>query len=149
MRSVSFLLLICGMSMLGSSCSKKTPRESSVVTLAANERGSPQIEYAGPGALKYHYTFESFTFQIGPTHSGAPWTTGKGSMKFSDSNHLILDIQSSSDRAYDIELLGVWTNRNLAVPENMAKEKVHMAAGDQKLSLERFVIWTYDFSKEK
>jgi hypothetical protein len=149
MRTVSFLPLIFGIAMLGSSCSKNTPQPSSVVTLAANEKGSPQIDYAGPGAMNYHYTFESFTFQIGPAYGGAPWTTGKGAMKFSDSNHVTLDIQSSSDRAYDIELLGVWTNRNLAIPENVAKEKLHMAAGDQKLSLERFVIWTYDFSKEK
>lgn len=149
MRTVSFLLLICGIAVLGSSCSQKAPQQSSVVTLAANEGGSPQIDYAGPGTMSYHYSLESFTFQIRPTYGGAAWATGKGAMRFSDSNHVVVDIQSSSERAYDIELLGVWTNRNLAIPENMAKEKVHMAAGDQKLSLDRFVIWTYDFSKEK
>ncbi len=148
MRTVSTLLLICWIAASGG-CSEKAPQQSSVVTLAANERGSPQLDYAGPGALNYHYAFESFTFQIGPTHGGAPWTTGKGAMKFSDSNHVTLEIQSSSDRAYDIELLGVWTNRNVAIPENAAKEKLHVAAGEQKLNLERFVIWTYDFSKEK
>ena len=119
------------------------------MTLAANERGQPQFDYTGPGALNYKYSFESFTFQIGPTNGSVPWTTGKGEITFSDSNHVTVAIQSSSDRAYDIELLGMWTNRTLGIPENKAKETVHMPTGDQKLSIERFVIWTYDFSKEK
>ena len=148
MSNVTLLLSVCGLGLLAGGCSRQTP-QTSVVTLAANERGSPQLDYTGPGALNYHYSFESFTFQIGPANGGAPWTTGKGEMKFSDSNHVGLVIQSSSDRAYDIDLLGVWTNRNLEIPEDKAKEKVHMPAGDQKLNIERFVIWTYDFSKEK
>jgi len=70
-------------------------------------------------------------------------------MTFTDGNHIIIAIQSASERPFDIELLGIWTNRTLDIPEEKAKEKVHVSAGDQKLSIERFVIWTYDFSKEK
>jgi hypothetical protein len=120
----------------------------SVTTLATNDRGTPQFDYSGPGKFSYNYSAESFKFEIGPL-SGTPWVKGKGEMKFGDSNNVLVSIQSSSDRPYDIELLGVWTSLTLDVPEARAKEKVHVLAGEQKLTIERFVIWTYDLSKEK
>jgi hypothetical protein len=73
----------------------------------------------------------------------------KGYHDFTDSNHVIFSVQSSSDHPYDIELLGVWTNRTSDIPEEKAKETLHILAGDQKLQIERFVIWTYDFGKDK
>jgi hypothetical protein len=74
---------------------------------------------------------------------------GKGKMTFTDSNHMVMTLQSSSDRPYEVELLGVWTNRTLDIPEEKAKEKVRVESGDQKVTLERFVIWTYDFVRGK
>lgn len=75
--------------------------------------------------------------------------SAKGEMKFSDTNHVTVTIQSSSDRPYDIELLGLWTNRSLEIAEDKAREILHVPAGEQKLNIDRFVIWTYDFAKEK
>lgn len=149
MRTVAIFLSLSAV-MFANSCSKQTqaPTQGSILTLASNDRGRPQFDYSGPGKLSYQYSFESFTFEIGPV-TGTPWTTGKGEMTFTDSNHIIIAIQSASERPFDIELLGIWTNRTLDIPEEKAKEKVHVSAGDKKLSIERFVIWTYDFSKEK
>lgn len=81
--------------------------------------------------------------------TGNAWVTANGEMKFTGTNHVLISIQSSSDRPYDIELLGVWTNGTLEIPEDKAKEKLHVPAGEQKLNVERYVIWTYDFIKEK
>ncbi len=148
MKTAAIFLSVCAGAVLTNGCSKQAPQQASVLTLAANERGTPQFDYSGPGRVSYHQSFESFTFEIGPL-AGTPWATGKGEMKFSDSNHVVIAIQSLSDRPYDIELLGVWTNRTLGISEDRAKEKVRVPAGDQKLRLDRFVIWTYDFSKEK
>ncbi len=146
--TTAFLSCLCACTMLIAGCSNKAPAPASVLTLAASERGIPQFDYSGPGKLSYHQSFNLFSFEIGPL-SGAPWVTGKGELNFSDSNHVVISVQSSSDRPYEIELLGVCTNRTLDVPEEKAKEIVRVLAGEQKLSLERFVIWTYDFSKEK
>lgn len=109
---------------------RPTPPEQPVpvVTLAANENGKPQVDYRGPGALSYRSSLESFTFRIGPV-TGSPWLSANGGMKFSDTNHVIISIQSSSDRPYEIELLGVWTNRTLDIPESMAKEHLRVEAG--------------------
>jgi len=148
MKTAPIFLSLCAGVVFTSGCSRQVPQQASVLTLAANDRGTPQFDYSGPGRLSYHKSFESFTFEISPV-TGSPWATGKGEMKFSDSNHVVIAIQSSSDRAYDIELLGVWTNRTLDISEDRAKEKVRVPAGEQKLRLERFVIWTYDFNKEK
>ena len=75
--------------------------------------------------------------------------TDAGASELVHLNHVVIAIQSSSDRPYEIELLGMWTNRALDISEFKAKEKVRVPAGDQKFSIERFVIWNYDFSKEK
>ncbi len=147
MRTIAALVSLCSALLFMSGCSQQA-QQSLVLTLAANEGGKPQFDYSGPGSLTYRYSFESFTFQIGPA-TGKPWVTGRGEMKFTDSNHVVIGLQSSSDRPYDIELLGVWTNRTLDIPEDTAKERLRVAAGEQKLSVDRFVIWTYDFNKEK
>lgn len=149
MRFFLVLVYLCA-AIFASGCSKQgqASQQSSVVTLASDDRGRPQLDYSGPGKLSYRNSFESFSFEIG-SGVGAPWATGKGAMNFTDSNHVIITVQSSSERPYDIQLLGVWTNRTLDIPEEKAKETIHVLAGDQKLHIERFVIWTYDFSKDK
>lgn len=147
------IVFLCEAIFVGG-CSKQPPApapaqsESTVVTLASNDRGLAQLEYSGPGHLDHSSFNESFNFEIGLV-GGIPWTTAKGEMKFSDTNHVTITLQSTSDRPYDIDLLGVWTNRTLDIPEDKAKEKVHVPAGEQKLKIDRFVIWTYDFFKDK
>ena len=68
-------------------------------------------------------------------------------MKLGSSNDVTISIQSTSDRAYDIQLLGLSTNNNFDVEEGQLKEAIHVSAGDQRLTIERFVIYTYDFAK--
>jgi hypothetical protein len=114
--------------------------------LAANEKGTPQFDYTGPGALNYSHSFESFTFEIGPV-SGTPWIKGKGEMKVGDSNSLAIAIHSSSDRPFDIQLFGLATNNDMNLPEDRLKETLHVGKGDQNLRIERFVIFTYDFAR--
>jgi hypothetical protein len=146
MNSVARCFSLCAVVVFAGGCSRQSTSQSPVVILAASETGRPQLDYSGPGSLSYRYSFDSFTFQIGPV-TGTAWATAQCQMKFADSNRVAITIQSSSDRAYDIELLGVSTNRAVNVPEDKAKEKLHVAAGSKTLSIERFVIWTYDFSK--
>ena len=147
-QTVASVFSLAAVILLLVGCSKQPTQQTPLLTLASNERGNPQFDYTGPGKLSYRHSFDSFSYQIGATTS-IPWVTGRGEMRFSDSNHMIVSIQSSSDRPYEIELLGIWTNRSSDIPENMAKERLRIPAGEQNLNIERFVIWTYDFAKEK
>jgi hypothetical protein len=138
------LLLLAG-------CSKQNSQQpvstlASVLVLASNERGRPQFDYSGPDSLSYQHSLDTFTFQIGPA-AGTPWATAKGEMKLGSSNDVTITIQSTSDRAYDIQLLGLSTTNNFDVTEDKIKEMLHVPAGDKKLTIERFVIYTYDFAK--
>ncbi len=145
-----FLLLL----VLLAGCSSKStaphsasaPQATPLLVLASNERGRPQFDYVGPGNLSYHYSFDSFTYEIGPL-SQTPWVTAKGEMKPGHTNDLVITIQSESDRPYEIQLLGLSTNNNLNIKEEKLKETLPVAAGKQKLILKRYVIFTYDFSK--
>jgi len=137
-------LLLASLVLAG--CSKQpTPPPAStpapVVVLASNERGSPQFDYSGPDSLSYKYSLDTFTFQIGQ------WGSAKGEMKLGGSNDVTITIRSISDRAYEIQLLGLATNNNFDVEQEKIKETVHVPAGEQKLKIERFVIYTYDFAK--
>ena len=137
-------LLLAVLLMAGCSKQPTPPTASSpapVVILAANERGRPQFDYSGPDSLSYKYSLDTFTFQIGQ------WGSAKGEMKLGGSNDVTIVIQSTADRAFDIQLLGLSTNNNFEVGEEKLKETVHVPAGDQKLKIERFVIFTYDFAK--
>ena len=58
-----------------------------------------------------------------------------------------ITIHSTSDRGYDIQLLGLSTNKNFDVEENKLKQTIHIPAGDQKLTIQRFIIYTYDFKE--
>jgi hypothetical protein len=132
-------------SLLLAGCSKQaaviTSTSTPVVVLASNERGRPQFDYTGPDSLSYRYSVDTFTVQIGQ------WGSVKGAMKLGSSNDVTISIQSASDRAYDIQLLGLSTNNNYDVEEGQLKETVHIPPGDQNLTIERFVIYTYDFAK--
>ena len=138
-------------SLLFAGCSKQAPQQpvsalAPVLVLASNERGRPQFDYSGPDSLSYRYSLDSFTFQIGPA-VGTPWATGKGEMKLGNTNDLIITIQSTSDRGYDIQLLGLSTTNNFDVAEDKMKETLRVPAGEKKLTIQRYVIYTYDFSK--
>ena len=137
-------LLLASLVLAG--CSKQatpppTSTPAAVVILASNERGRPQFDYSGPDSLSYKYSLDTFTFQIGQ------WGSGKGEMKLGGSNDVTIIIQSTSDRAYDIQLLGLSTTNNFDVEEDKIKETVHVPAGEQKVKIERFDIYTYDFAK--
>ena len=139
-------LMVCGVLMLLSGCSKRASTQARpLVVLAMNERGAPQLDYSGPGVLNYRYSLGSFSFEIGPV-SGAPWIIAKGEAKRGASNDVVFSIASSSDRAYDIQLLGVSTN-NTDLPEERTRETMSVPASNQTLSVHRFVIYTYDFVK--
>jgi len=69
-------------------------------------------------------------------------------MKLGSSNEVTISIKSTSGRAYDIQLLGFSTTNNFDVEEERLKETVHIPPGDQRLTIGRFVIYTYDFAKE-
>ena len=69
-------------------------------------------------------------------------------MKLGSSNDLTITIQSTSDRAYDIQLLGLSTINNFDVKEDKIKETLRIPAGEKKLTIERFVIFTYDLTKQ-
>jgi len=132
--------------MLLAGCSKSLPPDTSALVLAANQRGAPQFQLSGPGVLNYNYSSGSFTFHIGPA-AGAPWISGSGQMKLGSSNDVAIAIQSSSDRPYDIQLFGLATNSDMSLSEDQLKETLHVSKGDQKLKIDRFVIYTYDFTK--
>jgi hypothetical protein len=68
-------------------------------------------------------------------------------MKLGSSNDVTISIQSTSDRAFDIQLLGLSTTNNFDIEEEQLKETVHIPPGDQNLTIGRFVIYTYDFAK--
>lgn len=68
-------------------------------------------------------------------------------MKQGDTNDLTITIQSTSDRAYDIQLLGLSTNNNFDVEEEKIKETLRVPAGEHNVKIQRFVIYTYDFTK--
>ena len=132
-------------------CSKQVTQQAApslapVVVLASNERGRPQFDYTGPDSLNFRYSLDSFTFQIGPA-VGTPWATGKGEMKLGSSNDVTITIQSTSDRAYDIQLLGLSTTNDFNVEEDKTKETLHVPTGEKTVRIERFVIFTYDFAK--
>lgn len=133
------LLLLAGCSKQPAPPTASSPAP--VVVLASNERGRPQFDYSGPDSLSYKYSLDTFTFQIGQ------WGSAKGEMKLGGSNDVTITIQSTSDRAYDIQLLGLSTTNNFDVEEDKIKETVHVPAGEQKVKIERFVIYTYDFAK--
>ena len=138
-------------SLLLAGCSKQVSQQpvstlAPVLVLASNERGRPQFDYSGPDSLSYHQSLDSFTFQIGPA-VGTPWATAKGEMKPGSSNDVTITIQSTSDRAYDIQLLGLSPTNNFDVTEDKIKETLRVPAGEKKLTIERFVIFTYDFAK--
>ena len=63
-------------------------------------------------------------------------------MKAGTSNDVVINVQSSSDRAYDLQLLGLATN-SADMPEEKAQETVRVGSGNQKLGFARFVIYTY------
>jgi hypothetical protein len=120
--------------------------ETSVLVLAVNERGDPQIQTGGPGVLNYTNINGTFTFHIGPP-VGAPWISGKGEFKMGRGNELLITIHSSADRPFDIQLFGLAAKNDANLPEDSLKETVHVLKGDKDLNLERFIIYTYDFSK--
>jgi hypothetical protein len=137
-------LLLTSLVLVG--CAKQaTPPSAStpapVVVLAANERGKPQFDYSGPDSLSYKYSLDTFSFQLGQ------WGSANGEMKLGSSNDVTISIQSTSDRSFDIQFLGLSSTNNFDVEEEKLKEVVHVPAGDQKLRIERFVIYTYDFAK--
>lgn len=68
-------------------------------------------------------------------------------MKLGASNDVTITIQSTSDRAYDVRLLGLSTNNIFEVEEDKTKETLRVPAGEKKLTIQRFVIFTYDFGK--
>jgi hypothetical protein len=140
MRAVASIALAL-LGLVG--CSKK---ETPVVILASNEDGRPQFDYVGPGMYNYNRNFGSFIFKLGPV-SGPSWATGSGELKLGESNDMVLSIQSESDRAFDIRVLGVLTNDNPEAPEEQTIETFHVPPGKQALKLERFIIYTYDFQK--
>ncbi len=138
-------------SLLLAGCSKEAPKQASsslepVLILASNERGRPQFDYAGPDSLSFRYSNDSFSFQIGPV-AGKPWASANGEMKLGASNDVTITIQSTSDRAYDVRLLGLSTNNIFEVEEDKTKETLRVPAGEKKLTIQRFVIFTYDFGK--
>jgi hypothetical protein len=133
----SLLLAGCSKQAAPPTVSTSTP----VAVLASNERGRPQFDYTGPDSLSYRYSLDTFTFQIGQ------WGSAKGVMKVGSSNDVTIAIQSTSDRAYDIQLLGFSATNNFNVEEERLKETVHIPPGDQRLTIGRFIIYTYDFAK--
>ena len=62
-------------------------------------------------------------------------------------NEVVITLQSSSDRPFDIHLFGLSAKNDPNLPEDSLKETIHVSKGDQKLRLERFIIYTYDFAK--
>ena len=123
------------------SVSPNTSTPAPVVVLAVNERGRPQFDYSGPGSLSYKYSLDTFTFQIGE------WVSAKGEIKLGRSNDVTISIQSTSDHSFDMQLLGLSSTNSFDVVEEKLKETIHVPAGEQKLKIERFVIFTYDFAK--
>jgi len=146
MRVLFFILSACAVLALPAGCSKPAaPDPRPLVVLASDERGTPQLDYAGPGALNYQYSFGSFSFDIGPV-AGTRWIKAKGEITARTNSEVTISIHSSSDRAYDLQVWGVSTNGS-NLPEDKAKETVSVDAGNQTINLRRFVIWTYDFTK--
>jgi hypothetical protein len=135
--TASLLLGGCSKQAAPPTVSTSTP----VVVLASNERGRPQFDHTGPDSLSYRYSLDTFTFRIGE------WGSAKGAMKLGSSNDVTISIQSTSDRAFDIQLLGLSTTNNFDIEEEQLKETVHIPPGDQNLTIGRFVIYTYDFAK--
>jgi hypothetical protein len=141
MHAIALLALV----LLGfAGCSKK---QTPIVILASNEDGQPQFDYIGPGMYGYNRNLGSFTFKVGPV-SGQPWVTGSGEMKLGNSNDMVISIQSESDRAFGIRVLGMLTNDNMQASEKQTEEMFHIPAGKQTLKVQRFVIFTYDFRKK-
>jgi hypothetical protein len=138
-----FILTLLTLAGAVSACSKQSSGSGSPsFQIAADKSGYPILSYSGPGIYQYSSSFGSFTFQIGPSLSGTPWIKIKGEMKVGDSNDVVIQIQSSSDRTYDLQFLGLSTNSG-DIPEEKTQETVRVGPGDQKLSFPRFIIYTY------
>lgn len=123
--------------------SGETDETNPLVVLAVNKLGRPQVDYYGPDALSYNYSLDTFTLQIGPV-GGEPWATVKGQLKLDEAN-ITVTVQSQSERAYDLDLLGISESDDSQQTEEEASELIHIDSGAHELNLERFLIYTYDF----
>ena len=117
-----------------------------VLVLAANNTATPQIGYTGLDALSYKFSDASFTFEVGPD-SGTPWLTGKGKMQISQTNNMTITIDSTSERPYEIRLLGLAKTSDVQSNDPI-EETIPVAAGKQNLKVDRFLIFTHDFSRQ-
>lgn len=138
-----FILALFALAGATTGCSKESPASNfPSFQIASDTNGYPLLSYSGPGFYHNSTSFGSFTFQVGPSMSGTPWIMIKGEIKVGNSNDIVIQIQSSSDRAYDLQFLGFATN-SADMPEEKTKETVRIGPGENKLSFARFVIYTY------
>ena len=130
MRSLQIIVLISAVTALASGCSKSVePAERSVVVLALNENGSPQLNYSGPGALNYHYSLDSFSFDVGPV-AGSSWIMVKGEITVGDKSEATLKIHSSSDPRLRYPIVGC-IDRRRRHRRSEGERDFPVAAGEQ------------------
>lgn len=141
MRVTAQILLLYGLCIFFG-CSKQAPP---LVVLALNTDGRLQFDYVGLGVYHYSRNMDSFTFRIEYVE-GVPVIKAACVTKLGSSNDVKLVIHSNAKEPYTIQFKGFATN-NGDLPEAQTTETIRIPAGEQDVSLEGFIHFTYDFSR--
>ena len=128
-----------------SSCGgEKTPDPVPALQLAFKESGRLWTNSNGPDVVQFSRTNDDFKIDMGPFQK-TPWLTAKGKIKTSkESNAASFDLTFTSDRPFELQLLGLAAKDDETLPEEATIEKFQMPAGEKTLKLDRFILYVYE-----
>ena len=123
---------------------EKTPDPAPVLQLGFKESGGLWTNSTGPDIVQFSRTNDDFKIDVGPFQK-SPWLTAKGKIKTSkESNAASFDLTFTSDRPFELQVLGLATKDVESLPDEATIEKIQMPAGEKSLKLDRFIIYVYE-----
>ena len=128
-----------------SSCGgENTPDPVPVLQLAFKESGSLWTNSTGSDVVQYSRMNDDIKMDMG-TFQKTPWLTAKGKLKTSKENNAVsFDLTFTSDRPFELQLLGLAAKDDDTLAEEATLEKFQMPAGEKTLKLDRFILYVYE-----